>query len=70
MHIHLSDGDDVVIVLPDGRKVVLAYNEVDEESDPELDIILPETLTLNTFLPGLAGQHVIEAVQIIIPLPR
>jgi hypothetical protein len=75
--VRLRYDEAVDIVLPDGQKVqvLLSYCEPGEQQ-PEIDIMLPESLAINCFEshlcpaenPGLE-RHVLLARQIIIPIP-
>lgn len=69
----IGDNETLVVGLPDGREVsILLGNLEPGEQLPELDIMLPEAMTLNCFLAGLvpspARGNTVTARQIIIPL--
>lgn len=67
--INLGYNESVDIVLPNGKKVsvLLGYLEPGEQL-PEIDIMLPDVLTLNCFGEGLSNPHTHDAKQIIIPI--
>jgi len=69
------DGEQVDIVLPDGRKIDILWSDCDDEALPELDIGLPCNMAVNCFgehlTPATAENNVCHNVrQIIIPVEK
>ena len=70
--------DTVVIILPDGRMMSVAvFYDGNDNKVPDLNVMFPESLTLNCFdKPGTPawstkhGPHILKGQQIVAPLPR
>jgi len=69
--IEIGEFDLINVVLPNGQKISLTYDHIHpSESWPEVQITLPEKLTVNAW-PDDRGKDestVSEAVQLVIPV--
>ena len=70
MKIHLRDGDKLDIGLPCGHTVTIGYQIPDLLPDtvPQLEILLPQTMTVNLWGEQTEKVGDFEAQQIVVPL--